>query len=320
MLGAVHGVAHGRPFRFGVMGGPETPADWCEWARRVEGWGYSTLTVNDHLGPFEAGNGLVAPMLALTLAATVTTTLRLAALVMNFDLRHPAVAASEWAALDVLSNGRAEPGFGSGWNETEYRWAGIPFDPPGVRVRRFEEYVQVLKGLWSQQPFSFDGTSYHIQEMDSRPRPVQQPHPPLLIGIAQPRMIRLAGRHADIASFGIFGSAAEADEKLAILRAAAGERLAEIEIRNGAQLTITDEDPREVARRVLARRPSGPSTNLAPASIDAYLEAPGTFVGSLEAIAERMHLVRERWGISYFTVIDRNAEAVAPLVARLTGR
>src|SRR5438067_11727802 len=106
-----------RPFRFGVMGGPGRPQNWCDWARRVEGWGYSSLTVNDHLGPFGPEDGLVAPMLGLTLAASVTSTLRLASLVMNFDLRHPAVAASEWAALDVLSCGRAEPGFGAGWNQ-----------------------------------------------------------------------------------------------------------------------------------------------------------------------------------------------------------
>src|SRR5919202_788470 len=99
----LHALNVTRPFRFGVMGGPGAPADWCEWARKIEAWGYSTLTVNDHLGPFGQQDSLVAPMLALTLAATVTTTLRLASLVMNFDLRRAAVAASEWAALDVLS-------------------------------------------------------------------------------------------------------------------------------------------------------------------------------------------------------------------------
>ena len=303
------------------MGGPNTPREWQEWARQVESWGYSTLTVNDHLGPFDGGNGgLAAPMLALTLAASATTTLRLASLVMNFDLRHPAVAASEWAALDVLSGGRAEPGFGSGWNEREYRWTGIAFDPPGVRVRRFEEYVQVLKGLWSQAPCSFDGEYFHIDGFESSPRPMQQPHPPLLVGVAQPRMIRLAAQHADIVSFGIFGSADEADMKLSILRAAAGARFGQLEIRNGAQLTITDEDPRSVAERALRRRPPGPASNQASQSVDEYLAAPGTFIGPLAAIAERMYAVRECWGISYFTIVQRNAEAAAPLVARLTGR
>ena len=125
-----------KPFRFGTMGGPAGPTAWQEWARQVEAWGYSTLTVNDHLGPHGPGLRFVAPMVGLAFAAAVTTTLRLSTLVMNFDLRHPAVAASEWAALDLLSGGRAEPGFGAGWNADEYRWTGLRFDPPGVRVAR----------------------------------------------------------------------------------------------------------------------------------------------------------------------------------------
>jgi probable F420-dependent oxidoreductase len=302
------------------MGGPGAPAAWQEWARRVEGWGYSTLTVNDHLGPFGREDGLVAPMLALTLAATVTSSLRLASLVMNFDLRHAAVAASEWAALDVLSSGRAEPGFGAGWAVDEYRATGIRFDPPGVRLERFDEYVRSLKGMWTCELFSFDGKHQHFERFKSRPRPLQKPHPALLIGVAQPRMIRLAAREANIVSFGIFGSAEEADKKVHILREAAGPRFHELELRNGAQLTLTDEPPLEVAERALRRLPVGPLSNLAPPSPAAYLAAPGTFIGSLERIEERMYEVRERWGISYFTIIERNAEATAPLVRRLTGK
>ena len=158
-------------------------------------------------------------MLALTLVATVTTILRMAGLVMNFDLRHAAVAASEWAALDVLSGGRAEPGFGAGWAGDEYQAAGLRFDAPSARVARFEEYVQVLKGMWRSEPFSYDGHFEHFQDFRSRPRPIQQPHPPLLIGVAQSKMIQLAAREADIVSFGIFGSAQEADAKLALLPA-----------------------------------------------------------------------------------------------------
>ena len=78
------------------MGGPGQPAAWRDWARQVEAWGYSTLTVNDHLGPFGPADALVAPLLSLTLAATVTTTLRLAALVMNFDL-----CRAVWAAVSA---------------------------------------------------------------------------------------------------------------------------------------------------------------------------------------------------------------------------
>jgi probable F420-dependent oxidoreductase len=301
------------------MGGPGRPQNWCEWARHVEAWGYSTLTVNDHLGPFGGEDRLVAPMLSLTLAAAATTTLRLAGLVMNFDLRHAAVAASEWAALDVLSGGRAEPGFGAGWASDEYTATGIPFDAAGLRTLRFEEYVHVLKGMWSNDPFSYEGRFQHFREFRSRPRPLQQPHPPVLIGVAQPRMIKLAAREADIVSFGIFGSAEEADEKLSILRQAS-DRFDQVEIRNGANLVITDEDSYTVAERALAWLPPGPPSNRAPSSVEAYLSAPATFIGSLDAIAERMHAVRERWNISYFTIGEAMAADAAPLVKRLTGK
>ena len=148
-----------------------------------------------------------------------------------------------------------------------------------MRVRRFEEYLQVLKGMWTEpEPFSFEGSFEHVS-VRSRPRPLQRPHPPLLVGVAQPRMIRLAAREADIVSFGIFASAGEADDKLAILRDA-GKRFDELEIRNGAQLIITDEEPRAVAERALHSLPGGPSSNPTPATIDDYFSAPGTFIGS----------------------------------------
>ena len=105
-----------RPFRFGVMGGPGAPAELVRF---------------------------VAPMLSLTLAATATTTLRLAGLVMNFDLRHAAVAASEWAALDVLSGGRAEPGFGAGWASDEYTATGM------FRISQLARPSPPTRRLWS---------------------------------------------------------------------------------------------------------------------------------------------------------------------------
>jgi hypothetical protein len=83
---------------------------------------------------------------------------------------------------------------------------------------------------------------------------------------------------------------------------------------------ITDEDPETVAERALARRPPGPASNQASSSVDAYLSAPATFIGSLDAIAERMYAVRERWNISYFTIGEAMAADAAPLIKRLTGK
>src|SRR2546429_4407597 len=158
-----------------------------EHARRAEGLGYDALFFADHLlQTFAAIPALVA-------VADATTTLRVGQFVLNNDLRHPAVLAQELATLDHLSGGRLEIGIGAGWNRPEYDAAGIPFDPPGVRVGRMEEAIRVLKGLLAGGRFSFEGKHYRITEMEAW-KTVQQPHPPLIVGGGGRRLMRIAGR------------------------------------------------------------------------------------------------------------------------------
>src|SRR5206468_4174362 len=140
----------------------------------------------------------VAPVPVLATAAAVTSTLRVGTMVFDNDFRHPAVLAKDAATLDVLSEGRVEVGIGAGWHEPEYRAAGIPFSPGPVRVERLEESVKAIKGLWRAEPFTFEGAHYRITEMTGLPRPVQQPHPPLMIGGGGRRVLRLAAREANI--------------------------------------------------------------------------------------------------------------------------
>jgi len=114
-----------------------------------------------------------APLVTLGVAAQATTTLRVGTLVIDNDYRHPALLAKEAATLDVLSDGRFELGLGAGWARDEYGQIGTPFDPPGARIARLIEGIQVLKGLWQEEPFSFAGEHRHINELElwlSRPR------------------------------------------------------------------------------------------------------------------------------------------------------
>ncbi|MBV9326491.1 MAG: LLM class flavin-dependent oxidoreductase [Chloroflexi bacterium] len=113
------------------------------------------------------------------------------------DFRHPATLAKELVTADVLSGGRFEFGFGAGYQKSEYDRVGIRFDPPAVRLGRFEEAVQVLKGLWADGPLTFKGEHYAITEYDSQPKPLQRPHPPILIGAGGRRLLSLAAREAD---------------------------------------------------------------------------------------------------------------------------
>src|SRR5271166_1089006 len=169
-----------RPFRFAAQLGsaPEpTARSWADQARRAEDLGYSTLLMPDHFGD------QLAPVPALAAAAAATETLRVGSLVFGNDYRHPVVLAKEAATLDVLSGGRFECSLGAGWMRTDYQEAGIDYDAPKVRVDRFEEAVTIVSGLLSTDgPYSFAGDHYTVTEHHLRPRPVQQPRPPLIIG------------------------------------------------------------------------------------------------------------------------------------------
>src|ERR671912_2720173 len=186
-------MAHSRRFRFGIqLSHASTGAEWLELARRAEDLGYSTLFVPDHFA------NQVAPVAALTGAAGATTSLRIGPLVLDNDYRHPVVTAKEMASLDLLSDGRLELGIGAGWMASDYEQAGIAMEPPALRVDRLEEALDVLEGLFGPGPFSYEGKHYRIAGLDGLPKPVQQPHPPILVGGGGPRLLRLAGREADI--------------------------------------------------------------------------------------------------------------------------
>ena len=137
-------------------------------------------------------------MVAIAVAAEATTTLRIGMLVLGNDYKHPAVVAKEAATLDVLSDGRLELGLGAGWMLADYEQLGLPYDSAGTRIARLEEAIAVVKGCFAEGPFDFDGEHYRITGYDAQPAPVQRPHPPLLIGGGGRKVLRLAGREADI--------------------------------------------------------------------------------------------------------------------------
>ncbi|WP_345400647.1 TIGR03621 family F420-dependent LLM class oxidoreductase [Nonomuraea salmonea] len=221
-----------RRFRFGaVIRQAESGRAWAEKARRLEGAGFDVLLVPDHL----TGDRF-APIAALTAAACATGRLRVGTLVFANDFRHPAVLAKEAATLDVLSGGRLEVGIGTGWMAADYAGAGLRLEPPGVRVERLGEALTVLKGLWGDGPFSFDGRHYRVTGLDQRPKPVQRPRPPLVIGAGGARMLRLAAREADVVNLALRvlpdgsgpdvrdGGPAALENRLAVVKEAAGDR------------------------------------------------------------------------------------------------
>ena len=307
-----------RPFRFGLQASSPPPGtSWAELARRAEGDGWSVLTVADHL------DVQYAPIPAIQAAADATTTLRVGALVLCNDYRHPVVAAKELATIDVLSGGRLEAGLGAGWMTSDYEQAGIPLDRAGTRVDRMVEALDVIDALWGDGPASFAGEHYRISGLDGRPKPVQRPRPPLLIGGGGRRVLSVAGARADIvgininlakgvidADAGPDGTAERTDEKVAWVREAAGARFDDLELQVRVHLVLVTDD-----RAGMADALAG-GFGLTP---DAALGSPHSLVGTVDEIADDLLAGRERWGISYIGCSLDAMDAMAPVVARLTG-
>ncbi len=171
-------MARLRPFRFGVFAeGVRSREALLDTARRAEDAGFATFLIRDHFIAEPFGDQL-APLTTLATVAGMTRTLRIGSLVFANDYRHPVVLAKEVATLDVLSEGRVELGVGAGFSRAEYEQAGMAFDPPSVRVERLEEALQVIKGLFSDTPFTFVGQHYSVSGLNSFPKPLQRPHPP----------------------------------------------------------------------------------------------------------------------------------------------
>jgi probable F420-dependent oxidoreductase len=308
-----------RAFRFGVQASSATNRSaWVELARRVEAQGYSTLTMPDHLGE------QLAPVPALMAAADATTTLRVGGLVLDNDFKHPVVLAKELATLDMLSDGRLEIGIGAGWMRADYDGTGISYDPPGVRIERMVEAVRLIKALLASGPAELQGDHYQVAGLEGFPKPVQQPHPPILIGGGGRRMLGVAAREADIVGINgtltagaigpdVLGSmrAAAIDERIPWIRDAAGDRFDAIELNVRAFFVSVTNDREAVA------------SNLAAAlgfEVEEILSTPFALIGSPQQLVDDLCERRDRWGFSYVIVGAEDTDAFAPVVAELTGR
>jgi probable F420-dependent oxidoreductase len=291
---------------------------WVDLARRSEGNGYSCLTMPDHF------DDQLAPVPALMTAANVTTTLRVGALVWDNDYKHPAVLAKELATMDVLSDGRLELGIGAGWMISDYEQMGIPYDSAKVRIDRFVEGLKVIKGAMAEGPFSFSGDHYTITNYNGTPKPVQAPCPPILIGGGGKRVLSIAAREADIVginatmSAGVVGlhtfstmTAEVVDEKVAIVREAAGARFNDIELNVRAFLVNITDDAKQAASGI---------ASMLGVEQQMVEQSPFALVGPTSKIIDDLLERRERWGFSYVIVGAEDVESFAPVVAALNGK
>jgi len=155
----------------------------------------------DHFMPL--GSNPAGPCLEgwtrLPALAAQTQRLRVGVMVTGNTYRHPAVLAKMAATVDVITRGRLEFGLGAGWYEREHRAYGIPFHSTGERIRRLGEACEVIRRLWTQSVADFDGRYYQLREARCEPKPVQQPHPPVVIGGGGEQLtLRVVAHYADI--------------------------------------------------------------------------------------------------------------------------
>lgn len=312
-----------RPFRFGVVNERALPrAAWLDQVRRIEALGYDTFLIRDHFVPDFFGDQY-APLPALVAAALVTERLRVGTIVSDNDYRHPVMLAKEAATIDVLSGGRLELGLGAGWLRKEYDQAGMPYEPAGTRIDRLAEALRVIRGLFADGPLCFAGKHYTVTGLEGFPKPVQRPHPPILIGAGKRRMLRLAGHEADIV--GLLTTsvasgtveddpgerlAAALDEKIGCVREGAGDRFDAIELSLIPTLAVTGDRRGRAAEIIRERGWQG-------VTVDDVLAMPSLLIGTHDEVVETLLERRQRFGITYYIVSDKIAAAFAPIVAAL---
>jgi probable F420-dependent oxidoreductase len=319
-----------KPFRFGYQTfNAESGKEWAEKARKAEDLGYSTFHLADHLlgpGPALAAANHpiqnVAAIPAMAYAAGVTKTINIGCRVFCIDYHLPVVLIKSAMTIDMLSDGRMELGLGAGWIESEYDAVGIDFDEPKVRIDRLADVIAGVKAFRGDGPADISNDTLEWKDFEGLPKPVGPA--PIMVGGGSPRVLRLAGREADIVSLnfnnrkGMIGpdgvqmsTEAETLKKIGWIKEGAGDRFDELEIEIGAYFTVVTDDVKPVVAGM---------AQMFGCSEDEMLRHPHTLFGSVDAICDELVRRREEYGISYFTVGEDNLEAFAPVVARMTGK
>jgi F420-dependent oxidoreductase-like protein len=265
--------------------------DLLRVARATEDLGFDAFFRSDHYSNFFSPDGLPGPTDAWTTLAGLareTTRVRLGSLVSPVTFRQPGPLAITVAQVDAMSGGRVELGLGTGWHEGEHRQYGIPFPPVGERFDRLEEQLQVVLGLWQAEGrFSFAGEHYRLEDSPALPKPVQRPHPPVVIGGGGARRTpRLAATYAD--EFNLpFRSVQDTEAQFGRVRTACAQTGRSL-VLSAAQTVVCGRDDAEVRRRAeaIGRRPD-PAGGYVVGTPDAVVEQLRAFV---EIGADRLYL------------------------------
>jgi probable F420-dependent oxidoreductase len=308
-----------RRFRFALSINrlPGTRKDWQGYVEQADNDGYDVVLLGDHIGEERYSS---PP--AMAVAGGFSKRLRFGTIVFNNDLRHPAMLAKDVATVDVMTEGRYEMGIGAGWMNNDYKNIGLKKDPGPIRIERLGESLQIIKALFGDGPVHFEGKHYTINGLEGWPKPIQRPRPPILVGGGGESIIALGAREADIVSLnpvhrkGTRGGGPElSDEKLAEragwVRQHAGDRYPQLRIHMLVHSIRVTDNTRAAAEELGAQFSM---------SAEEALVSPYLFIGSPARICEHIHRLRERYGISYFSIRYQNAAQFKEVLPQISGR
>jgi len=283
-------------YDFSLPGGTATFERVAEVAVLAERLGFDSVWISDHFfasleryGGDATRYGALEPLTTLAAIAPMTERIRLGTLVLSAGFRHPAVLAKSATAIDVLSDGRLELGLGAGWFGDEFEAFGFRFGSVGERFDLLEETLGFLGALFEGEPASFDGSRFSLREAYNRPRPVQEPRPPLVLGgKGGPRLLGLAARLADGWNAAWRWTPESYAERVTAARAACerhGRDPASLRLSLGLY-TVVAEDEADLVRRYELMRERLPAGVVDALPLET-LRAEG-LVGTPEAALERL--------------------------------
>ena len=287
------------PMRVCLMVEGQESVSWDEWvalARACEAHGLDGLFRSDHylsvVGAFERGS--LDAWTTLAGLAAVTSTLRLGTLVSPATFRHPSVLAKSVVTVDHISRGRVELGIGAGWHEPEHTRLGFPFPPTRERIDALAEQLEIVHRSWEEGPFDYDGEHFRLHDADPHPKPLQRPHPPLIVGgVARPRSVALAARWADEYNT-VFATPEECRERRASVVEACereGREPLRFSLMTGVLIGADREDLHERARRLAALRGEELPGDDAAAHVAALPDA--WIVGTVEEVVVQLRALAD---------------------------
>ncbi|KZB85256.1 5,10-methylene tetrahydromethanopterin reductase [Amycolatopsis regifaucium] len=280
---------------------PESRAAWVGKCRKAEELGFDVIGAADHLG-------MAPPFPALVLAAEVTERVRLNTFVINTAFYNPVLLARDVTGTDQFTEGRLELGLGAGYVKAEFEAAGMEFPSAGKRVDHLEHTIKELKRLYADEAH--------------KPETVQKPGPPLMIAGRGDRLLTLAAEHADIIGFTgtaavpdggalVAADAAEIEERVNFVREKLNGREVELNILSHFIGVVED---RQTGLEQVRHSLKGSLT------VEQLAEVPTALIGTPEQIAEQILAHRERFGFTYFTVLEHNMESFARVIEVLRDR